>query len=259
MPLRAARSAARLGPPFQLGRRRSGRLDLHDEPELHLGSHVVVPDLAAWRRERLPALPDTAWIEVAPDWVCEVLSPSTERYDRGEKRAIYADAGVRHVWHIDPVAAHARGVRADVMGSGCCSPRSATTQKSLRRHSPRLPSPSVCCGRSNPRPRRTSNAGSRLSTSSSPAPATAARSAGRLPRRKPAAELQVRACQCGFCTRHGAMTVSDPGGTRHLRDRAGGADALPVRHAHRHQPDLRALRHVRRRRSWRTAARCGRS
>jgi Uma2 family endonuclease len=64
---------------------------------------VAVPDLAAWRRERLPQLPDTAWIDVAPDWICEVLSPSTERYDRGDKRMIYADAGVDHVWHVDPV------------------------------------------------------------------------------------------------------------------------------------------------------------
>jgi Uma2 family endonuclease len=92
-----------LGGPFQLGRGGPGGWIFMDEPELHLGAHVVVPDLAAWRRERLPALPDTAWIDVAPDWVCKVLSPSTERYDRGEKRAIYADAGVRHVWHIDPV------------------------------------------------------------------------------------------------------------------------------------------------------------
>ena len=92
-----------LGPPFQFGSGGPGGWLFMMEPELHLGAHVVVPDLAAWRRERLPALPDTAWIEVAPDWICEVLSPSTERYDRGEKRLIYADASVRHVWHIDPV------------------------------------------------------------------------------------------------------------------------------------------------------------
>jgi Uma2 family endonuclease len=74
-----------------------------DEPELHLGEHVAVPDLAGWRRERLPALPKTAWVEVPPDWACEVLSPSTERYDRGDKRLIYAEAGVAHVWHVNPV------------------------------------------------------------------------------------------------------------------------------------------------------------
>ncbi len=74
-----------------------------DEPELHLGEHVVVPDLAGWRRERLTVLPETAWIETPPDWICEILSPSTARYDRDEKRIIYADAGVGHVWHVDPL------------------------------------------------------------------------------------------------------------------------------------------------------------
>jgi Uma2 family endonuclease len=91
-----------LGPPFQFGRDGPGGWVFMVEPELHLGAHVAVPDLAAWRRERLSALPETAWIEMAPDWICEVLSPSTERYDRGEKRRIYAEAGVSHVWHVDP-------------------------------------------------------------------------------------------------------------------------------------------------------------
>jgi Uma2 family endonuclease len=77
---------------------------LLDEPELHLGSDIVVPDLAGWSTERLPRLPDAAWFELAPDWVCEVLSPSTVRVDRGEKRDIYAEHGVRHLWHVDPDA-----------------------------------------------------------------------------------------------------------------------------------------------------------
>src|SRR5437879_4292337 len=64
-----------LGPPFQFGRDGPGGWVFMVEPELHLGSHVAVPDLAAWRRERLPDLPDTAWIDTAPDWICEVLSP----------------------------------------------------------------------------------------------------------------------------------------------------------------------------------------
>jgi Uma2 family endonuclease len=92
-----------LGPPFQFGRDGPGGWVFMDEPELHLGPHVVVSDLAAWRRERLPALPNTTWIDVAPDWICEILSPSTEGYDRGEKRLIYAEAGVGHVWHVDPI------------------------------------------------------------------------------------------------------------------------------------------------------------
>ena len=74
-----------------------------DEPELHLGNQVVVPDLAGWRRERLPAVPEEAHFSLAPDWICEVLSPSTERIDRGRKLRIYAEAGVAHAWFVNPV------------------------------------------------------------------------------------------------------------------------------------------------------------
>jgi len=74
------------------------------EPELHLGFDVIVPDVAGWRRERLPSLPQSAYIETPPDWVCEVLSPSTVRYDRGVKRRIYASAGVSFLWLLDPVS-----------------------------------------------------------------------------------------------------------------------------------------------------------
>lgn len=73
------------------------------EPELHLGPHVLVPDLAAWRRERLPELPETC-IAVAPDWVCEILSPATARKDRVLKLPIYAEQGVAHAWLLDPLA-----------------------------------------------------------------------------------------------------------------------------------------------------------
>ena len=99
----ASRLEMILGPPFDLGDDGPGGWVFFGEPELHLGDHVVVPDLAAWRRERLADFPNTAWFEVAPDWVCEVLSPSTESYDRGDKRLIYAAAGVDHVWHINPL------------------------------------------------------------------------------------------------------------------------------------------------------------
>ena len=74
-----------------------------DEPELHFGEQVVVPDLAGWRRERLPAMPEEAFFSLAPDWVCEVLSPSTERIDRGRKLRIYAEAGVAHAWLVNPL------------------------------------------------------------------------------------------------------------------------------------------------------------
>ncbi len=72
------------------------------KPEIHLGEHVLVPDIAGWRRERMPALPETAWFELPPDWVCEILSPGTARIDRVEKLPIYAGAGVRHCWLVDP-------------------------------------------------------------------------------------------------------------------------------------------------------------
>jgi Uma2 family endonuclease len=74
-----------------------------DEPELHFGNDVLVPDIAGWRRERMPTLPVEPYFTVAPDWVCEVLSPSTERIDRGKKLQRYARVGVVHVWLLDPV------------------------------------------------------------------------------------------------------------------------------------------------------------
>ncbi len=88
--------------PFQGGRGGPGGWWILDEPELHLGSDILVPDLAGWRRERMPALPETAWFEQAPDWVCEVLSPSTARVDRALKMPVYAREGVSHLWLVDP-------------------------------------------------------------------------------------------------------------------------------------------------------------
>lgn len=88
--------------PFQKGRGGPGGWIILVEPELHLGPHIVVPDLAGWRRERLPALPTTAYFETAPDWVCEVISPSTARADRTDKLRIYAAYSVSHCWLIDP-------------------------------------------------------------------------------------------------------------------------------------------------------------
>jgi len=75
-----------------------------DEPELHLGPDVLVPDLAGWRRERMPELPGDAYFSVAPDWVCEVLSPATASMDRVKKLRIYAREHVRHAWLVDPLA-----------------------------------------------------------------------------------------------------------------------------------------------------------
>jgi Uma2 family endonuclease len=89
---------------FQFGSGGPGGWIFIDEPELHLGPHIVVPDIAGWRRERLPTLPDTAYLETPPDWLCDVLSPSTQRIDRTEKLAIYAEYGVKHCWYVDPIA-----------------------------------------------------------------------------------------------------------------------------------------------------------
>ena len=91
-----------LGPPLRHGRGGPGGWIFMVEPELHLGVQVVVPDLAGWRRERLPAEPETAFVATPPDWVCEILSPATARLDRGPKRRIYAEAGVGHLWLLDP-------------------------------------------------------------------------------------------------------------------------------------------------------------
>lgn len=74
------------------------------EPELHFGADVLVPDLAGWRRERLPVLPDEAAFTLAPDWACEVLSPTTAALDRARKMPVYARHGVAHLWLIDPRA-----------------------------------------------------------------------------------------------------------------------------------------------------------
>jgi Uma2 family endonuclease len=94
-----------IGSPFH--RRSSGPSDpggwwILDEPELHLGVDVLVPDLAGWRRERLPALP-ASFFTLAPDWICEVASPSTARFDRMQKMAVYSREGVSWVWLVDPV------------------------------------------------------------------------------------------------------------------------------------------------------------
>lgn len=88
--------------PFQLGRGGPGGWIILDEPELHLVDDILVPDLAGWRIERMPRLPAEAFFSVVPDWVCEVLSPSTKRLDLMRKRPLYAKHGVAHAWMVDP-------------------------------------------------------------------------------------------------------------------------------------------------------------
>jgi Uma2 family endonuclease len=73
------------------------------EPAIRLAPHSIVgPDLAGWRRSRLPELPDDWPLDVRPDWVCEVLSPGTARYDRSTKANLYAAAGIPWYWLVDP-------------------------------------------------------------------------------------------------------------------------------------------------------------
>jgi Uma2 family endonuclease len=103
---RHARSASIIGgelmSPFDLGRGGPGGWWILDEPEVHLGPHILVPDLAGWRRARMPVFPETAYFTLAPDWVCEVLSPGTARTDRVVKMPIYAAQGAAWLWLVDP-------------------------------------------------------------------------------------------------------------------------------------------------------------
>ena len=91
-----------LGPPFDRGRAGPGGWWILREPELHFGEDVVVPDVTGWRRERMPELPTTDYVTVAPDWACEVLSAETRALDLEAKRPVYAREGVAHLWLIDP-------------------------------------------------------------------------------------------------------------------------------------------------------------
>lgn len=90
-----------IGPPFSRGRGGPGGWLILSEPEVHFLDDVLVPDLAGWRRERLSVVPEE-YISTPPDWVCEVLSRSTERIDRAEKMPVYAASGVQHVWLVHP-------------------------------------------------------------------------------------------------------------------------------------------------------------
>jgi len=106
----SSRLGRRLG-PFDDDPSGPGGWWILDEPELHFPDptapgeiDALVPDLAGWRRERMPKMLRVAAFTLAPDWICEVLSPSTEDVDRDEKMPIYAREGVRHAWLIDPIA-----------------------------------------------------------------------------------------------------------------------------------------------------------
>lgn len=122
--LRHARASSQLGRhlgPFDADPDGPGGWVILDEPELHFPDptspgeiDVVVPDLAGWRAERVPDL-SAAFATLAPDWLCEVLSPSTAAFDREEKMPLYAREGVRHAWLVDPIA---RTLEVFALGAG---------------------------------------------------------------------------------------------------------------------------------------------
>ncbi|HYH09736.1 MAG TPA: Uma2 family endonuclease [Thermoanaerobaculia bacterium] len=103
-------------PPYQFGRGGPGGWWIFDEPEVHFGRNVLVPDLGGWRRERMPAFPQNHVFTVVPDWVCEVVSPSSGRLDRIRKMPIYAREGVGYLWLIDPLQQTLEAFRNDESG-----------------------------------------------------------------------------------------------------------------------------------------------
>ncbi len=94
--------SGKLVPPYHFGKGGPGGWVILYENEIMLGENLVVPDFSGWRKVRFPGLPDVNWISVPPDWVCEILSPSTARLDRVQKMPIYARHGVQFIWLIDP-------------------------------------------------------------------------------------------------------------------------------------------------------------
>lgn len=91
---------------FQRGRGRGpGGWWILIEPGLEIGgSPEVVPDLAGWRVESMARPPADSSIKIVPNWICEILSPSTRSHDQIIKRRFYSRVGVEYLWFIDPDA-----------------------------------------------------------------------------------------------------------------------------------------------------------
>lgn len=103
-------------PPFQLGRGGGpGGWVILYEAEVMFGENLLVPDLAGWRKERFPGVPKENWISVVPDWICEIVSPSTVRVDKVRKMPIYAQHEVPYLWLVDPAAR-----TLEVLRLSCC-------------------------------------------------------------------------------------------------------------------------------------------
>jgi Uma2 family endonuclease len=118
-----------LGGAFHRRRGGPGGWIILDEPELHLGRHILVPDLAGWLRSRLPAVPPTPFLEVAPDWACEVVSPGSERIDRERKLPIYARERVSHVGVVNPLERMVEVYRLDGNGYHYAAPGSCVVHE----------------------------------------------------------------------------------------------------------------------------------
>src|SRR4051812_20475451 len=99
----ASTLSGELSGPFHIGRGGPGGWWIIFEPELHLGTDGLIPDLAGWRRERLPKMPNAPFMELAPDWICEITSSSTASFDRVRKLPVYLRAGVAYAWLVDPI------------------------------------------------------------------------------------------------------------------------------------------------------------
>jgi hypothetical protein len=126
-----------LGGPFDRGKGGPGGWILLDEPELHLHGDVLAPDMAGWRRERMPELPDAPAFELAPDWICEVVSPSTATIDRAEKMPIYGSWPAFGQSELCARRVHA--VRASSQSTRSTGTRSEGREKPGCTHIPLLP------------------------------------------------------------------------------------------------------------------------
>ncbi|MBX3570101.1 MAG: Uma2 family endonuclease [Rhizobiaceae bacterium] len=93
---------SKLGGAFQDDRSGQGGWVFFSEPEIKFDENILVPDVAGWRRERLSAYPERNYFELRPDWICEILSGSTEKRDRTVKMRIYAESRIPHMWIVDP-------------------------------------------------------------------------------------------------------------------------------------------------------------
>src|SRR5206468_4694835 len=113
----ASEIAADLLPAFHGAEARTGPGGwwILPEPELHFVEEVLVPDFAAWRCDRMSTVPNTAAFTLAPDWLCEIISPSSVRHDRIAKMRKYAREAVAAVWLVDPLARTFESLRLDGM------------------------------------------------------------------------------------------------------------------------------------------------